>query len=91
MAAFTARTAASVTSLRYRLDFFAARMGKVSLAHTGPASISASAWSTVTPHSASPFRIAQSSADGPRSPTMPGCTTRQTCSRQIGSGMARRR
>ena len=29
------------------------------------------------PHSATPDRTAQSSADGPRSPTMPGCTTKQ--------------
>jgi hypothetical protein len=39
----TARTAASVTSLRYRLDFFAARIGNAALAQTGPASNSPSA------------------------------------------------
>jgi len=72
IATSTARTAASVTSPRYRLDLVAARIGKVSAAHTGPASISASACSTVTPQSGSPSWIAQSSALGPRSPAMPG-------------------
>jgi len=43
----------------------------------------------VTPHSRSSCWIVQSSADGPRSPTMPGWTTRQTCFAQIDSGIAR--
>jgi hypothetical protein len=73
------------------LDFFAARSGNTALAQTGPASISASACSTVTPHSASPAWIAQSSAEGPRSPTIPGWTMRQTWRFQIDSGIARRR
>ena len=51
---------------------FAARSGNASLAQIGPASISASACSTVTPHSGHCSWIAQSSADGPRSPTIPG-------------------
>ena len=69
----------------------AARSGNVSVAQIGPASISASACSTVTPHSLACSWIAQSSADGPRSPTMPGCTIRQVCFFQIDSGIARRR
>ena len=39
-ASLTARTAASVTSRRYRLDLGASRIGKAAWAHTGPASIS---------------------------------------------------
>ena len=69
----------------------AARIGNSRVAQIGPASICASACSTVTPHSASPLRIAQSSADGPRSPTMPGCTMSVRCRRQIDSGTARLR
>ena len=43
------------------------------------------------PRSRSCNSIAQSSADGPRSPTMPGCTMRHTWRDQMLSGMARRR
>ena len=89
IASRTAATAASVTSLRYRLPFDALRIGKVRVAQMSPASISPLASSTVTPHSRSPCCTAQSSADGPRSPSMPGCTTRQRCRRHTDSGMAR--
>ena len=90
-AASTQRVAASVTSRRYRLLLAASRMAKPSLAQVSPASISASACSSVTPHSRARSRMAQSSADGPRSPRMPGCTTRQGTRRQTSSGIARLR
>jgi len=73
------------------LDFLATRIGKTSDAQTGPASISPVACNTVTPHARSPYWIARSSADGPRSPTIPGWTTSQQCWRQIVAGIARRR
>ena len=84
-------TAASVTSWRYRLDFAASRIGKETDAQMSPASISPLASSAVTPHSLSPRRIAQSSAEGPRSPRMPGWITIQRCFRQTDSGIARLR
>jgi hypothetical protein len=87
----TALTAPSVTSFRYRLLLRAARIGNNALAQTGPASSSAFACSTVTPQFASPRRIAQSSADGPRSPGGPGCTMRHGYRCQIDDGMARLR
>ena len=74
----SAWTAASVTSLRYRLLLREGRMGKLIEAQMSPASISPLAWRMVTPHSCSSFRMAQSSAEGPRSPVMPGWMTRHT-------------
>lgn len=65
------------------------RKGKLTCAQTSPPSISALACKTVTPHSASPSSMAQSSAEGPRSPTIPGCTTKHTCCCQIEAGIAR--
>jgi hypothetical protein len=64
--------AASITSFLYRLLLLAARIGKVDVAQMSPESMTALACSSVTPHSASLTRMAQSSADGPRSPMMPG-------------------
>ena len=86
-----ARTAASVTSARYRLLLVAGGCGmaKVSVAQIGPESISASAWRTVTPQRGSAHWIAQSSEDGPRSPVMPGWTIRHRCRRQTSSGDGR--
>ena len=57
------RTAASVTSCRYRLLFVLGEIleGKVCDAQIGPASISAAACTMVTPQPASPVAIAQSS------------------------------
>jgi len=43
---------------------------------------------TVTPQSASPVAIAQSSDEGPRSPLMPGWTIRQVCRAQMLCGIA---
>ena len=88
-AARTATTAPSVTSWRYRLLLRAARMGNEALAQTGPASSSSCACKTVTPQRPTPRKIAQSSADGPRSPGGPGCTMRQRCRCQIDGGIAR--
>ena len=84
-------TAACVTSLRYRLLLVASRIAKPTLAHTGPASNSPLASIAVTPQSASPSRIAQSSADGPRSPATPGWMTMQRTRCHTASGMRRLR
>src|SRR6202167_2021267 len=65
------------------------RIGNEALAQTGPASQSATASSIVTPQVSTPRRIAQSSADGPRSPGGPGCTMRQRHRRQTDAGIAR--
>ena len=64
-----------------------ARIGKVRVAQTSPASKSPLASRTVTPHSGAPSSIAQSSDEGPRSPIGPGWTTRQRRVDQIDSGM----
>ena len=61
----------------------------VRVAQTSPALKSPFAWRTVTPHSRSPSSIAQSSEEGPRSPTGPGWTIRQRCVAQIDSGIRR--
>ena len=71
-ASTTASVAASVTSRRYKLDLVAARMAKGRQARTGPASSSSTARSTVTPHWLTRSISAQSRAEGPRSPGMPG-------------------
>src|SRR5688572_8260645 len=52
-----------------------------------PPSTSSDASSTVTPQRSAPSSIAQSSDDGPRSPTGPGCTIRQRCRLVIEGGM----
>ncbi len=88
-AARTAPTAPSLTSWWYRLLLRAVRIGNDALAHTGPASNSAVACRTVTPQRSTPRRMAQSSADGPRSPGGPGCTMRQRHRCQTDGGMAR--
>ncbi|MGN6174429.1 MAG: hypothetical protein ACTHPS_16040 [Streptosporangiaceae bacterium] len=53
-----------------------------------PASISAFAWSTVTPQRPAPPMIAQSSEEGPRSPLGPGWTMRQGRLDQTSAGIA---
>ena len=65
----------------------AARIGKLRVAQTAPASKSPFASRTVTPHSRSPSSIAQSSEEAPRSPSGPGWTTRQRWLAQIDSGI----
>jgi len=89
IASCSAQSAAAVTAPRYKLLFFALRIANCACAHTSPPSMSSLACSTVTPHVNSPLMIAQSSADGPRSPTMPGCSTRHTWRCQIAAAIAR--
>ena len=65
--------------------------GKLRLAQTGPASISSTADSAVTPHSGAASVIAQSSDDGPRSPTGPGWMITVGRARHTSSGTRSRR
>src|SRR5215469_9426978 len=53
-----------------------------------PASISAFACSTVTPHRLAPSMMAQSSEDGPRSPAGPGWTIKHGHADQMSAGIA---
>ena len=89
----TSSTAASVTGPAYRtlLRGGSAGSGKLRLAHTGPASISSTADSAVTPHSGAASVIAQSSDDGPRSPTGPGWMITVGRARHTSSGTRSRR
>lgn len=70
------------------LDCGGTGTGQATVAHTSPASISALAWSTVTPHRAAPSWTARSREDGPRSPTGPGWTMRQVWADHTSSGRA---
>ena len=89
----TSSTAASVTGPAYRtlLRGGSAGSGKLRLAQTGPASISSTADSAVTPHSGAASVIAQSSDDGPRSPTGPGWMITVGRDRHTSSGTRSRR
>ena len=90
---WTSSTAASVTGPAYRtlLRGGSAGSGKLRLAQTGPASISSTADSAVTPHSGAASVIAQSSDDGPRSPTGPGWMITVGRARHTSSGTRSRR
>ena len=66
-------------------------IGNVRLPQIGPASISSTACSAVTPHSRSPSMIAQSNEDGPRSPGGPGWMMIVRWVRQIRAGTRSRR
>jgi hypothetical protein len=80
--------AASATGPLYSADLRGGAAGSenVRVAQIGPASISSTACRAVTPQVRAPSVIAQSSDDGPRSPTGPGwmITVRQCC--QISAG-----
>jgi hypothetical protein len=68
-------TAASATGPLYTALFRPLMgSGKVRVPQIGPASISSTACSAVTPHSGASVISAQSNDDGPRSPFGPGCT-----------------
>ncbi len=84
----TASTAASAISLRYRSDLPTSGTGQSAAAQMSPASISSLAWRTVTPHRSAPRCTAQSTEDGPRSPTGPGCTIRQVRADHTSRGTA---
>ncbi len=83
----TQSMAASATRPLYRaLLPMASGRSKVEVAQMGPASISSTAESAVTPQRARRSRIAWSSEDGPRSPTGPGWTMTVVHRRHTSSG-----
>ena len=88
-AARTALTAPSVTSLRYRLLLHAAAHRKRCAAPDRARVELRLRLQHGHAPAVSPRKIAQSSADGPRSPGGPGCTMRHRCRCQSDAGIAR--
>ena len=74
--------------MRYTELFEPRGIANSALDQMSPASISAFAWSTVTPQRPVPLMIAQSSEEGPRSPGGPGWTMKQGRDDQMSAGIA---